>query len=124
VTTTAGLGGTTVRRVSESYPITMRSIFQVPQQGGADFFNLVAGVQQSLDRSTSLSVNGAQTYASRLSDTVNSSGLLSRTNGVTTLSGGRQSEDYVSSDSTGACYHHRIVAAQGWVKTDQLIRSC
>jgi hypothetical protein len=33
VTTTAGPSGTTVRRVDESYPITMRSIFQVPEQG-------------------------------------------------------------------------------------------
>jgi peptide N-acetyl-beta-D-glucosaminyl asparaginase amidase A len=124
VTTTSGPGGTTVRRVSESYPITMRSIFQVPHQGAADFFNLAAGVQQALDRTTTISVNGAQTFAASLSDSVNASGLLSRTNGVTTLSGGRDSEDYDASDSTGACYHHQIVASQGWVKSDHLIPSC
>ena len=38
-------------------------------------------------------------------------GLLSRTNGVRTMSGGRDSEDYVASDSTGYCYHHKLVAA-------------
>jgi hypothetical protein len=69
-------------------------------------------------------VNGAQTFSGSLSHSVNASGLLSRTNGVTTLSGGRDSEDYVAFDSTGACYHHRIVAAQGWVKSDQLLPSC
>jgi hypothetical protein len=124
VTTTSGPGSTTVRRVSESYPITMRSIFQVPHQGQADFFNLAAGVQQALERNTVVSVNGVQTFAGSLSDSVNASGLLSRTNGVTTLSGGRDSEDYDASDSTGACYHHQIVAAQGWVKSDHILPSC
>jgi Peptide N-acetyl-beta-D-glucosaminyl asparaginase amidase A len=124
LTTTSGPGGTTVRRDSESYPITMRSIFQVPHQGQADFFNLDAGVLQALERTTSLSVNGVETFAASLSDSVNASGLLSRTNGVTTLSGGRDSEDYDASDSRGACYHHQIVAAQGWVKSDRLLPSC
>jgi hypothetical protein len=111
-TTTLTPSGTTVRRVSESYPIRMRSLFQVPQQGQKDFFNLPAGVE------------GTQTFSSWLDDTVNTSGLLSRTNGVTTLAGGRDSEDYVASDSTGYCYHHKLVAAQGWVTSDQLLRSC
>jgi len=123
-TTTTGPGGTTVRRVSESYPIRMRSLFQVPEQGQKDFFNLPAGVEQSLQRRTTVTVNGAQTFSSWLDDTVNASGLLSRTNGVTTLSGGRDSEDYTASDSTGACYHHKLVAAQGWVTSDHLLPSC
>ena len=123
-TTTSSPSGTTVRRVSESYPIRMRSLFQVPQQGQKDFFRLPAGVEQSLQRSTTVSVNGAQTFSSWLDDTVNASALLSRTNGVTTASGGRDSEDYVASDSTGYCYHHKLVAAQGWVTSDQLLRSC
>ena len=72
----------------------------------------------------STTVNGAQTFSSWLDDTVNASALLSRTNGVTTASGGRDSEDYVASDSTGYCYHHKLVAAQGWVTSDQLLRSC
>jgi hypothetical protein len=54
---------------------------------------------------------------------VNASGLLSRTSGVTTLSGGRDSEDYDAADSTGACYDHQIVAAQGWVKSDHILPS-
>jgi len=123
-TTTSRAGSTTVRRVSESYPIRMRSLFQVPEQGQKDFFNLPAGVEQSLVRKTTVAVDGVQTFASTLDDTVNASGLLSRTNGITTLSGGRDSEDYIASDSSGACYHHKLVAAQGWVKTDQLLRSC
>ena len=110
-TTTASPSGTTVQRVSESYPIRMWSLFQVPQQGQKDFFRLPAGVEQSLQRSTTVSVNGAQTFSSWLDDTVNASALLSRTNGVTTASGGRDSEDYVASDSTGYCYHHKLVAA-------------
>jgi hypothetical protein len=124
VTTTSGPGGTTVRRVSEAYPIRMRSLFQVPEQGQKDFFNLPAGVEQSLRRRTTVTVDGSQTFSSWLDDTVNASGLLSRTNGVTTLSGGRNSEDYVASDSTGACYHHKLVAAQGWVTSDHLLPSC
>jgi hypothetical protein len=124
VTTTTAPGATTVRRVSESYPIRMRSLFQIPEQGQKDFFNLPAGVEQSLQRQTTITVNGSQTFSSRLDDTVNASGLLSRTNGVTTLSVGRDSEEYIASDSTGACYHHKLVAAQGWVKTDQLLPSC
>jgi hypothetical protein len=124
VTTTTDPTGTTVRRVSESYPIRMRSLFQVPEQGQKDFWNLPAGVEQSLERRTSVTVDGVQTFSSLLDDTVNASGLLSRTNGVTTLSGGRDSEDYVASDSTGSCYHHKLVAAQGWVKSDQLLPSC
>jgi hypothetical protein len=124
VTTTTDPGGTTIRDVSESYPIRMRSLFQVPEQGQKDFFNLPAGVEQSLQRRTTVSVDGSQTFSSWLDDTVNSSGLLSRTNGITTLSGGRDSEDYIASDSTGACYHHKLVAAQGWVTSDQLLPSC
>jgi Peptide N-acetyl-beta-D-glucosaminyl asparaginase amidase A len=123
-TTTAGPSGTTVRRVSDSYPIRMRSLFQTPEQGQKDFFRLPAGVEQSLQRSTTVSVDGAQTFSSWLDDTVNASGLLSRTNGVTTMSGGRDSEDYVASDSTGYCYHHKLVAAQGWVTSDTLVPSC
>lgn len=124
VTTTSGPSGTTVRRVSDSYPIRMRSLFQIPQQGQKDFWKLPAGVEQSLQRSTSVTANGTQTFSSWLDDTVNASGLLSRTNGITTQSGGRDSEDYIASDSTGACYHHKISAAQGWVTSDQLLRSC
>jgi hypothetical protein len=124
VTTTAAPSGTIVRDVSESYPLRMRSLFQVPEQGQKDFFRLPAGVEQSLVRSTTVTVNGVQTFASSLSDTVNASALLSRTNGITTASGGRDSEDYVASDSTGACYHHKLVAAQGWVTSDQLLPHC
>ena len=124
VTTTQTPGGTTVRDVAESYPIRMRSLFQVPEQGQKDFFRLPAGVEQSLIRQTTLTVDGVQTFASTLNDTVNASALLSRTNGITTASGGQQSEDYVASDSTGACYHHKIVAAEGWVKSDRLLPSC
>ena len=124
VTTTTAPSGTTVRHVSESYPLRMRSLFQVPEQGQKDFFRLPAGVDQSLVRSTTVTVNGVQTFASSLNDTVNASALLSRTNGVTTASGGRDSEDYVASDSTGACYHHKLVAAQGYVTSDQLLPSC
>src|SRR5436190_4425834 len=123
-TTTSSPSGTTVRRVSESYPIRMRSLFQVPQQGQKDFFRLPAGVEQSLQRSTTVSVNGAQTFSRWFDDTVNASALISRTNGITTASGGRDSEDYVASDSTGYCYHHKLVAAQGWVTSDQLLGSC
>ena len=112
VTTTSAPASTTVRRVSESYPLRMRSLFQVPEQGQKDFFRLPAGVEQSLVRNTTVTVNGVQTFASSLSDTVNASALLNRTNGVTTASGGRDSEDYVASDSTGACYHHKLVAAR------------
>jgi len=124
VTTTASPAGTTVRRVDESYPIRMRSLFQVPQQGQKDFWELPAGVEQSLEQQTTVTVDGARTFWSKLDDTVNASGLLSRTNGDTTLSGGRDSEDYAASDSTGACYHHKLVAAQGWIKSDQLLPSC
>jgi hypothetical protein len=102
----------------------MRSLFQVPQQGQKDFFNLPAGVEQSLQRQVTVTVDGSQTFSSRLDDTVNASGLLSRTNGVTTLSGGRDSEDYAASDSTGACYHHKLVASQGWLTSDHLLPSC
>lgn len=123
-TTTAAPSGTTVRDVAESFPIRMQSIFQVPQQGQKDFFNLRAGVAQSLIRNTAVTVNGAQTYSSSLNDTVNASGNLSRTNGVTTLAGGHDSEDYDYSDSTGACYHHKLDAAQGWVTSDHLLPSC
>src|SRR2546423_4773934 len=70
-TTTASPSGTTVQRVSESYPIRMRSLFQTPHQGQKDFFNLPAGVEQSLQRSTTVSVNGTQTFSSWLDDTVN-----------------------------------------------------
>jgi hypothetical protein len=123
-TTTTTPGGTTVRDVADSYPIRMRSLFQTPEQGQKDFWELPAGVEQSLQRKTTVTVNGAQTFSSWLDDTVNASGLLSRTNGITTLSGGRDSEDYVASDSTGACYHHKLVAAQGWVTSDHLMPSC
>jgi hypothetical protein len=113
-----------VRHVAESYPIQMRSLFQVPQQGQKDFFRLPAGIQQSLVQNTTVTVDGVQTFWSTLNDSVNASALLSRTNGITTASGGRDSEDYVASDSTGACYHHKLVASQGWVTSDQLLPSC
>jgi Peptide N-acetyl-beta-D-glucosaminyl asparaginase amidase A len=123
-TTTSGPTGTTVLSVADSYPIRMRSLFQTPEQGQKDFWKLPAGVEQSLQRETTITVNGVQTFSSSLDDTVNASALLSRTNGVTTQSGGRDSEDYIASDSTSACYHHKLVAAQGWVTSDQLIPSC
>jgi Peptide N-acetyl-beta-D-glucosaminyl asparaginase amidase A len=123
-TTTSGPSGTTVRSVADSYPIRMRSLFQTPEQGQKDFWKLPAGVEQSLQRETNVTVNGVQTFSSSLDDTVNASAILSRTNGVTTQSGGRDSEDYIASDSTGACYHHKLVAAQGWVTSDRLLPFC
>jgi hypothetical protein len=123
-TTTSGPSGTTVRSVADSSPIRMRSLFQTPEQGQKDFWKLPAGVEQSLQRETNVTVNGVQTFSSSLDDTVNASAILSRTNGVTTQSGGRDSENYIASDSTGACYHHKLVAAQGWVTSDRLLPSC
>ena len=117
-------GKTTVSRVFESYPLRMRSLFQLPRARAEGLLQLPAGVEQSLVRNTWVTVNGVQTFASALETPSTRRRASSRTNGVTTASGGRDSEDYVASDSTGACYHYKLVASQGWVTSDRLVPSC
>jgi len=71
------------------------------------------------------SANGTQTFGSDLSNTTDGSGVLSEyDDGIYRLANGADRQTYDYTDSTGACYHHRISAAQGWVTADRVTTGC
>lgn len=125
-TTVDGTGKTTVQTVKRVYPVTVDSMFQVPQQGNGHLFILPGSVQQGLSRTETDSVNGSSTFSSSLSDQVSGTALLSRSlsGGQTQVATGSTREDYIYSDSTGFCYNRHLAAAQGYVTADTLKNTC
>ncbi len=130
-TTTTGPGGTTIVTIDDSYPIAMTSMFQTPGALASSGnpatlrFILPATVGQSFIRTTTTNSNG-QIFTSSISDTTYSEAVLVRslTTGVNAVASGTDSEQYVSSNSAGACFNHLIRAAQGFVTVDVFIPTC
>ena len=130
-TTTTGPSGTSTVTVADSYPIAMTSMFQIPGALAASGnpstlkFILPATVDQSFTRTTTTNNNG-QVSTTSISDTVRSEAILVRslTTGVNAVASGSDSEQYILSDSTGACFNHKITAAQGFVTSDTFIPAC
>jgi hypothetical protein len=132
-TTTVDSQGTTTTIIADSYPIAMTSMFMIPgalASSNADpstlKFILPATVDQSFIRTASINLNGATAFSNSLSDSVQSEAILVRslTTGINAVAGGQDSEHYILSDSAGACFNHRITAAQGFVTSDTLIPNC
>jgi hypothetical protein len=125
-TTTDGNGHTTVNTVSDSFPLTLTSDFQIPQKGSGKEFILPAAVDQAFNRTTSTTVNGSTTFSSSLSDKEHSEAVLVRSlsTGQNEVANGHATEDYIYNDSTGACYNHFLAAAQGYVTADTLKSTC
>ena len=122
-TTTSGPAGTTVTTVSDSYPLSMQSGFQIPDQTNGDQFILPATIDQTFSRTTVTTVNGQTTFSSALTNAIHASALLVRdlNTGDNIAANGSTSQDYEYSDSSGGCYHHRISASQGYVHADTLM---
>ncbi|HLZ20514.1 MAG TPA: peptide-N4-asparagine amidase [Ktedonobacterales bacterium] len=125
-TTISGPDGTTVTTQTLSYPISMSSAFQIPRQQTGDDFVLPATISQTLNETTTTQVNGVTTWSSSLSDAIHGQALLMRslTTGQNVAANGETTEQYVYSDSSGACFNHTLAAAQGFVTVDQLKNNC
>jgi hypothetical protein len=133
-TTVSSTSGTTTTTVADSYPISMSSAFIIPvalftspnPNPEVLRFMLPATVTESFDRVLTVSTGGTIVFSSSLSDTSSGQGVLSEslTNGKVLVASGQDSEHYVYSDSTGACYNHYIAAAQGYVTADHISPNC
>ncbi len=130
-TTTTDASGSGTVTVADSYPIAMTSAFIIPPASGTVSdgplrFILPATVTQSFIRTATMLVNGQAVSATSLSDTVHSEAVLGRvlTTGANFVASGQDSEDYVLSDSTGACFNHLIEASQGFVTMNAMLPTC
>jgi hypothetical protein len=123
VTTTTDGSGTHVHTVDEQDPLTAVEMFQQPPS--TDSFTLPAQVTQAKLLSESRADNGVTTFWSTLSNSTQGAGILSEFNGGQyRLANGTDEQDYSYDDSAGTCYDHSIKAAQGYVTSDRLSRSC
>jgi peptide N-acetyl-beta-D-glucosaminyl asparaginase amidase A len=130
-TMVSGPSGTSILTVADSYPIAMTSLFQIPgflaSSGNPATFNFIlpATVDQSFIRTTTTNTNG-EIFTSSVSDSVHSEAVLVRslTTGINAVASGIDSEEYILSDSSGACFNHLIEAAQGFVTADTFIPAC
>jgi hypothetical protein len=124
VTTTTDSSGTRQHAVTEHDSVVAQDMFQATPPH-SDYWELPAHVSLSKTVAVDDSANGATTFSSSLANTTEGSGILSEYNsGEYRLANGADRQDYQYSDSTGVCYRHRISAAQGWVKSDQVSTSC
>jgi hypothetical protein len=122
ISTTDGAGNTTVKHTVYSFPISVASMFQIPHQGQGSFFVLPVNVNQNFLRTFQVTENGATTFASSLSDTIQAAAMLSE--GSHLVKTGSTGETYIYRDSTGVCYNHSLQASQGYVESDTLGSNC
>jgi hypothetical protein len=124
VTTITDAAGTRRHTVTEGDHVVAQDMFQATPPH-SDYWLLPAHVILTKTLAVGDSLNGAATFSSSLSNTTEGSGVLSEyDNGQYRLANGADRQTYDYEDSTGVCYHHRISAAEGWVKSDQLSTSC
>ena len=124
VTTTADSSGTRRHEVDESDDVVAQDMFQATPPH-SDYWMLPAHVTLTKTLDVNDSLDGAPTFSSSLSNETEGSGVLSEyNNGQYRLANGADRQIYDYENSNGVCYHHRISAAQGWVKSDQLSNTC
>ncbi|WP_052434391.1 peptide-N4-asparagine amidase [Streptacidiphilus melanogenes] len=118
VTTTPEHGRATAARHSWDYPITVDS--DVPLYTDGDNYSLSATVHQGRILTDSVGQGGHWRTVGFSRDLVDASGVLARTNGVTTAADGQDSEHFTGTTDTGACYDHLIRADHGYVTEDHV----
>jgi len=124
VTTTTDASGTRRHEVDESDDVLAQDMFQLTPPH-SDYWELPAHVSLTKTLGVTDSWNGATIFSSSLSNETDGSGVLSEyDNGQYRLANGADRQVYDYEDSTGVCYHHRISAAEGWVKSDRLSTTC
>jgi hypothetical protein len=122
--TTADASGTRRHVVDETDAIVAQDMFQETPPH-SDYWELPAHVSLAKSVSVGDTADGATTFSSSLANTTEGSGMLSEyDDGQYRLANGADRQDYQYSDSTGTCYRHRIAAAQGYVTSDHVDRSC
>jgi hypothetical protein len=122
--TTTDSSGTRKHDLNESDDVVAQDMFQLTPPH-SDYWELPAHVTLTKTLTVNDSRNGAPTFTSSLSNETDGSGVLSEyDNGQYRLANGADRQVYDYHDSTGVCYHHRISAAEGWVKSDQLSTTC
>jgi hypothetical protein len=115
-----GREGGTVRH-AWSYPITVDS--DVPLYTDGNNYSLSATVSQGRVLVDSVRTGADWRPTAVTDDRVDATGVLARTAGVTTAADGTDSEHYLGTTDTGACYDRTITAAHGYVTAD-LQSSC
>jgi hypothetical protein len=134
VSSSSGSTTTTTTTVADSYTISMTSAFIIPidvvkvscASPETLRFILPATVQESFDRSITVMNDGTKVFPSSLSDTARGEGVLveSLKNGAHLVATGQDSDRYIYSDPTGACFNHYIAAIQGFITADILSPHC
>src|SRR5207245_788372 len=96
-----------------------QGVVQTTGHNGAtfEFFQLPAHVDQALDRTITITVNGAIVVSIAISDATSASAVLKRSlsTGQNLVATGTDSELFSFSSSLGGCYIHDLEAAQGFV---------
>ena len=124
VTTTSDSSGVRRHEVDESDDLLAQDMFQATPPH-SDYWMLPAHVTLTKTVDVNNTWNGAPTFSSSLSNETDGSGVLSEyNNGQYRLANGADRQVYGYENSNGICYHHRISAAQGWVKSDKLSTDC
>jgi hypothetical protein len=102
-------------RLVESYPVSVD--FSAASYVNDQNFSLQGTVHMGQDVA-SVGRSGGRPEARAWTWVVDSTGVLSRTNGVTSESDGHSSTSYAGTDDQGRPYYHRIVTQHGLVVTD------
>lgn len=124
VTTTTDPSGVRRHEVDESDDLLAQDMFQATPPH-SDYWLLPAHVTLTKTVDVADSLNGAATFSSSLSNETDGSGVLSEfDNGQYRLANGADRQVYDYENSNGVCYHHRISASEGWVKSDQVSTTC
>ncbi|MBF9070232.1 peptide-N4-asparagine amidase [Streptacidiphilus fuscans] len=118
VTTAPEHGHATATRHAWSYPITVDS--DVPLYTDGNNYSLSATVHQGRMLDDSVLTGDHWRQVAVTDDSVDATGVLARTNGVTTAADGTDSEHWIGTTDTGACYDHLIRAAHGYVTTGRV----
>ncbi|MEZ0067729.1 hypothetical protein ABIA32_003744 [Streptacidiphilus sp. MAP12-20] len=119
VTTGREHGPTTATKHEWSYPITVDS--DVPLYTDGNNYSLAATVHQVRVLTDSVRHGDSPWRQTDFTnDSVHSTAVLARTNGVVTAADGTASEHWLGTTDTGACYDHTIHAAHGYVTSDQI----
>jgi hypothetical protein len=124
VTTTTDSSGSRRHEIDENDDLVAQDMFQATPPH-SDYWLLPAHVTLTKTLGVEDSLNGATTFSSSLSNETDGSGVLSEyNNGQYRLANGSDRQVYDYENSNGVCYDHRISAAEGWVKSDQLSTTC
>lgn len=116
--------GSSAVRDSWSYPINVTSAYQPSSTGSGFLVQGTADVSRITGTAIRTDNDADWRPTARVNDHVTASGILQRDDsGNVVQADGSDSEDYQAQSAATPCYHHKIVAAHGYVTSDRYL-SC